>query len=291
MVIIEKEGIISQIGLFADSKGIALLNTRGFVVEYGAKLARMAEVKGCNVSILVDWDVSGLLIYLKLKRVVSGVKRIGVDFKTVEDLRLRVTDVQEKYTPEKRHLKSLKKELAEAIDWARREFGPGSADEIEYTYIKSQLYYLEEHRIEINSIVAGLNDNARFWGWIEEELRFTFQDRVFLRSVDIPSYVEPELLQQLNDIIKRIGTAALEPRKEELEDKLSNNNIENAFLFDRTNEVQQLANYTISSYEQAIIEQSRKIIEGNTNIKPYLERIRDILDQIPKPADNKSNNK
>jgi hypothetical protein len=35
-----------------------------------------------------------------------------VDFKTVEDLGLRAADVEEKYTPDKGHLKSLKKELA-----------------------------------------------------------------------------------------------------------------------------------------------------------------------------------
>jgi 5S rRNA maturation endonuclease (ribonuclease M5) len=103
--------------------------TRGFFVEYASKLAKLADEKGCNVSILVDWDVSGLLIFLKVRRIIPGVKRIGVDFKTREDLGLRAADVEEKYTPDKGHLKSLKKELAEAIDLARRKFGPGSAME------------------------------------------------------------------------------------------------------------------------------------------------------------------
>jgi DNA topoisomerase VI subunit A len=167
MVMVEKEGIVSQINLFANRKAIALLNTRGFFVEYASKLAKLADEKGCNVSILVDWDVSGLLIFLKVRKIIPGVKRIGVDFKTVEDLGLRAADVEEKYTPDKGHLKSLKKELAEAIELARREFGPGSAMEIEYNYIKMHLDYLEEKRIEINSIVSELNDNARFWNWLK----------------------------------------------------------------------------------------------------------------------------
>lgn len=44
----------------------------------------------------------------------------------------------------------------------------------EYNYIKLYLDYLEEKRIEINSIVSELNDNARFWNWIEGQLRDAF---------------------------------------------------------------------------------------------------------------------
>ena len=170
---------------------------------------------------------------------------------------------------------------------ARREFGPGSAMEIEYAYIKENLIYLEEKRIEINSIVSELNDNARFWNWVEEQLRDCFPDRDFMRSVGIPDYVESGPLQKLNDIIRQKGTAILKPRKEELEDKLSNNNkIKNAFLFDRTNEVQQLANYDISDYEKALTGQSQKIIENSDKVKPYLEKIEELLKQA-ESEDNK----
>jgi hypothetical protein len=107
-----------------------------------------------------------------------------------------------------------------------------------------------------------------------------------MRSVDIPDYVEPGPLQKLNDIIRHKGTAVLKPRKEELEDKLSNNNIENAFLFDRTNEVQQLANYDISDYEKALTRQSQKIIENSDKVKLYLEKIEELLKQA-ESEDNK----
>lgn len=100
-----------------------------------------------------------------------------------------------------------------------------------------------------------------------------------MRSVNIPEYVEPRPLQKLNDIIRQKGTAVLKPRKEELEDKLSCNNIENAFLFDRTNKVQLLANYDISDYEKAVTRQSQKIIENSDEVKPYLEKIKELLKQ------------
>jgi hypothetical protein len=289
LVMVEKEGIVSQINLLANRKAIALLNTRGFFVEYASKLAKLADKRGCNVSLLVDWDVSGLLIFLKVRRIIPGVKRIGVDFKTVDDLGLRAADVEEKYTPDKGHLKSLKKELAELTDLERREFGQGSDLEKEYVNIQNNLGYLEEKRIEINSIVSELNDNARFWNWVEEQLRDCFPDRDFMRSVDIPDYVEPEPLQRLNDIIRQKGTAVLKPRKEELEDKLSYNNIENAFLFDRTNKVQLLANYDISDYEKAVTGQFQKIIENSDKVKPYLEKIEELLKQAEYEDNNKKN--
>ena len=40
MLIIEKEGIAEQLSLFADQKGIALLNTRGFLTDYAEVLSR-----------------------------------------------------------------------------------------------------------------------------------------------------------------------------------------------------------------------------------------------------------
>jgi 5S rRNA maturation endonuclease (ribonuclease M5) len=83
MVIIEKEGIVIQISSFSDGIRIALLNTRGFLVEYASKLAKLAKEKGCNIAIVVDWDVSGLLIYLKVKKIIPSLKRVGVDFRTL----------------------------------------------------------------------------------------------------------------------------------------------------------------------------------------------------------------
>ena len=260
MTIIEKEGVIVQISLFSNRKRIALLNTRGFLVEYASKLARLASEKGCNISIIVDWDVSGLLIYLKVKKIVPSIKRIGVDFKTLEDLGLRAEDVEEKYdTTNNKHLAALNKELEEALE-------------------RGEENGIKEDRIEINSITVRLNDNAKFWNWIEDKQRFWFQDRDFTRSANVPEYVEPDELLELNNVIRQKGTAALEPQREELQEKLRNNNIKNAFLFDRTNKIK--PDYDFDDYDAAIAEQSKKIDVNNDEVKPYLIEIRKILDEM-----------
>jgi hypothetical protein len=59
-------------------------------------------------------------------------------------------------------------------------------------------------------------------------------------------------------------------------------------LFDRTNKVQQVANYDISDYEKAVKRQSQKIIENSDEVKPSLEKIEELLKQI-ESEDNKKN--
>ena len=61
------------------------------------------------------------------------------------------------------------------------------------------------------------------------------------------------------------------------------------FLFDRTNKVQLLANYDISDYEKVVIRQSQKIIENSDEVKPYLEKIEELLKQAESEDNNKKN--
>lgn len=89
MLIIEKEGTAIQMSSYSNNKRIALLNTRGFAVEYASDLARLASEKGCNISCLVDWDISGLLIFMKLRKIIPGIKRIGVDKKHTKKIRFK----------------------------------------------------------------------------------------------------------------------------------------------------------------------------------------------------------
>lgn len=289
MLIIEKEGTIIQISSYSNSKRIALLNTRGFAVEYAAKLAKLASEKGCNISIMVDWDVSGLLIFLKLRKVIPNIKRIGVDFKTIADLGLKVKNVEENYTPNKNHKKPLIKILNDSLKDARKN---KDFDKIvEYTYLINNLKYLgrdgKGKRIEINSITAELKDNARFWGWTEDQIRNTFPDRIFTRSFGVPEYVQPSILEELEDLIKPVGENVLAPHVESLRNKLSNNEIKNAFLFDRTNKV--IPDYNSDRYDLAVIEQSRNIIENNDVLKEDLEDIEEVVNRIKARRREKTN--
>jgi DNA topoisomerase VI subunit A len=145
LVIIEKEGVAEQLSVFADEKGIALLNTRGFLTEYADILSKKSEKEGCNVAILTDFDASGLVLASKA----PSAYRIGIDFETLQDLGLDVKDVEEEYGPENKHLKPLQQ-----------------GGKLSGVYPKEWIDYITTKRVEINSITEALNDNERFWNWI-----------------------------------------------------------------------------------------------------------------------------
>jgi hypothetical protein len=224
--------------------------------------SRMIKFSACAPSVI-----------LRL-RFISTWHNPNFDFKTLEDLGLSREGVEEEYEAPEKHLKPLEAHLTSALEEESRDCGDEDKA-IEYAWLISQLGYLKTKRIEINSITKELDDNAAFWDWVVQELRESFPYRDFNRSVDIPVYVMPEPLQKLNDMIEKKGKSILKDRREKLQGQLSNNNIENAFLFDRTNNVE--PGYNIKHYDAALAEQSRRIIENDCQINPKLEEIKKLL--------------
>ena len=85
LLVIEKESIANLLMDYANKMGVAILNTRGFLVEDAEDLSELARENRCNVAVLTDWDSSGLVIASKLPK----AYRIGIDEKTLEKLGLR----------------------------------------------------------------------------------------------------------------------------------------------------------------------------------------------------------
>jgi hypothetical protein len=251
-----------QLSIFADQKGIALLNTRGFLTEYAEILSKKSEKEGCNVAILTDFDASGLVLAAKA----PNAYRIGIDFGTLQDLRLDNKDVEEGYKLGN-HLEPLQQ-----------------GGKLAGLYPKEWIDYVTTKRIEINSITEALNDNEKFWDWVVGKLRARFTDWDYTRAVSIPDYVMPKTLQSLNENIEKIGTAILKKRAEKLKKRLSN--IDPGLLFDRTDRVLQKQQtkdgigdiMTIREYEEAIAKQSRQIVESV--LRPLLDRIKDLNNQL-----------
>ena len=103
MLIIEKEGVVKQLAPFADEKGIALLNTRGFLTEYASILSEQASKNGCNIAIMTDLDASGLLIASNIPE----VYRIGIDFDTLDYFNLSPRSGRGKIQTKAKSLKTL----------------------------------------------------------------------------------------------------------------------------------------------------------------------------------------
>jgi hypothetical protein len=261
LLIIEKEGVAEQLSVFADQKGIALLNTRGFLTEYAEILSKKSEKEGCKVAILTDFDASGLILAAKA----PNAYRIGIDFGTLQDLELHIEDVEEEYRPGN-HLEPLQQ-----------------GEKLAGLYRKEWIDYITTKRIEINSVTEALDDNEKFWNWIVNKLRARFTNWDYTRAVDISEYVMPKPVQLLNENIEKSGTSILKKRREKLRKRLSD--ISPGLLFDRTDKVlqEQRTNgndniMTIGKYEEAIAKQSQNIIE--LALKPILDKIKDLNNHL-----------
>jgi uncharacterized protein DUF2399 len=243
MLIVEKEGVVEQLAPFADEKGIALLNTRGFLTEYASILSQQASKNGCNISILTDFDASGLLIALKI----PDAYRIGIDFETLDYFGLNPSMVEEKYKPQQNHLKPL--EGSTGIG--------GFLDITSEEYDDEKIEYVSNKRIEIDSVMAAVNDNAKFWEFILSKLKEKFPTRNYNRAINMPEYVVPSSLESLNNIVRIKLTSILENERIRMRNKFSSTT---GFL-------------DVKGDELSILEQFRVIIENDDSIKPLLEKI------------------
>jgi hypothetical protein len=241
MLIIEKEGVVKQLAPFVDEKGIALLNTRGFLTEYASILSEQASKNGCNIAILTDFDVSGLLIANNI----PNVYRIGIDFDTLDYFNLSPSQVEEEYKPKQNHLKPLRDREACNID----------------AKIFEEVDYVSKKRIEIDSVLAAVNDNATFCKFILSKLEKKFPTRDYNRAIYVPEYVMPSCLEELNRQVQEECTLILQKKRSKLKHQFSNIT---GFV-----DVMQL--------NRSIPIHLRKIIESDDEIRPFLSDIESLI--------------
>ena len=79
LIIFEKEGMAEGLTSVSDKLWISILFTRGFATKYVRDLSELSKKVGADVSVLSDYDASGILLASKLK-----VPRIGIDPDTLE---------------------------------------------------------------------------------------------------------------------------------------------------------------------------------------------------------------
>jgi DNA topoisomerase VI subunit A len=67
VICVEKEGIVDKLVPFTTDFGIALVQSEGFLSEYGQMLAQEADKTGANVIMLTDFDSGGIELAYKIK--------------------------------------------------------------------------------------------------------------------------------------------------------------------------------------------------------------------------------
>jgi hypothetical protein len=244
LLVIEKEGVVEVLSPFADKKGIALLNTRGFLTEYATMLSSLSKQQGCNVAVLTDFDVSGLL----LARKVPYIYRIGIDFDTLEYLRLDSSEVEEDYTPDNNHIKPLE-EIADQ---------EGDDDLIEY------LQFVSHKRIEIDSVIAKVG-SKRFWDFLVNRINEKFPTRNYNRAITIPKQVLPTVLEELVELAAEKVASFLKPEYERITKELA--------------QVYGFITVDIKEKEEEIVKRLKDKIESDKDLKSFTKIIKGMKEE------------
>jgi hypothetical protein len=188
IVFIEKEGIPEVLTEYADQYGIALVNTRGYLTEYGKDLMTAAKRSGANVVIMTDYDLTGINIASQSPK---DMPWIGVDDATLEYFGLN----RESLTAEATNTKIL--------DSVRKKVGSDAR------FKNADIEFLKEERIEIDAVLAQVGDE-RFWEYIMFKLKQLYPKRDYNRAISLPERYSKEKYDLLPQATKKLTRYIME---------------------------------------------------------------------------------
>jgi hypothetical protein len=166
VVIIEKQGIAEKLSYKSADYGVSLLSTRGFLTENALDLSDLAVLNGAKNVTLTDNDISGQIIAVN-----APYKRIGINFDTLDyfGMRDKISDLEEVYIPNAKHLKNVERNRHTKFE----------------TLSDEDLEYLQTKRIEIHAVMNYVGVEA-FWEWILNQLKEISPIWDYNRAVKIP---------------------------------------------------------------------------------------------------------
>jgi len=181
IIIVEKEGVCEVLEPYASKRGVALLNSRGFIVDYAEKVIELSKRMRGNLHFFSDFDSSGLYMWCKLREKIE-IPRIGVDPLMAERLGLDWEALQEDYGQEGKtpqHWKALKKMEPALAKMVKRK------------------------RVEIDSILAEVGPE-RLWKCLEERMMKIHPVRDYTRSIDFSIKLPEEVMNPIQEILRHI---------------------------------------------------------------------------------------
>jgi len=216
------------------------------MVQYAKTLS---ELSGSNIAMITDFDDSGLLMSLDVQdNVSSDIYRIGIDFDTVDKLKLNAVDVEERYTPG-----NAMKRLKRLAFWGR-----------EKKIYQYNLGYLKEKRIEIDSIMSAVGAE-RFWKYVIKRLTKQFPERVYNRSLTIPDNIKPSIhlafVNMLNAKVKEVLKDDIKKIRGELRTY-------KGIIKD------------VDKKQQQIYDGLQNLVDMSPNLEPLRVRIQEIIDEF-----------
>jgi hypothetical protein len=178
IVCIEKQGVPEVLTEWADKYGIALLNSRGHLTEYGKDLMEEARKSGALVAIMVDYDVPGIKIASETP---TDMPWIGVNDETLEYFHLTSGEVSipTESNQYERYITKLVEDGEHLIN--SKNDNAGKADT---RFGGVDLKFLKDRRIEIDAILAKVGAE-RFFEFIMHTLKQLSPTRDYNRATNL----------------------------------------------------------------------------------------------------------
>ncbi len=197
IIIIEKEDIAEILHPYTDAAGIAILDTKGFVVQYARRLSRLASRGGCNIAMLTDLDADGVFMTMKVKHEISTLFRIGINFKTLEHFNIDAEVAAESYSGV----------TMKVLDKFRVPEDIATAEELEF---------IRDRRVEIDSVTNEVDNNKKFAEYVIQTLVKKFKTCDYTRAIKVKDYAYPTILFHLNRVLKEKSKPILENAVDEI---------------------------------------------------------------------------
>ncbi|MGA9942791.1 MAG: hypothetical protein WBP88_12420 [Nitrososphaeraceae archaeon] len=231
IICVEKEGTAVKSEPYTRALGVALLQSQGFIAEYGKMLSEAAAKKGAHVIILTDFDSSGV----EIGYVIEGIVRLGIDLDTIDRMNRQKDENGKKYET----LNPLK--LLESYNGGSHWNSLNNLvngyyiSDHEKTYAKylRTLYkfsngheapyidFLHSYRIELNTVMDEVGAE-RFWRWVQDALIKKFPTRDYNRAIDVPDTILTPRMESFNEELESVVRHILMPTVSETKNKLSN---------------------------------------------------------------------
>jgi Protein of unknown function C-terminus (DUF2399) len=207
IVFVEKEGIPEVLTDFADTYGIALVNTRGHLTEYGKDLMTAAKDSGANVVIMTDYDATGVKIASESP---TEMPWIGANDEMLRYFKLDRDSV------------SIATETNANKDYVRDLVSNGRHRDgrRDQRFRNVDVEFLYQERVELDAILAKVGDE-RYFQYILDTLKELYPIRNYTRAIEIPSDELEAKHEESLDLIKARVKEVIDAESKKIEEELS----------------------------------------------------------------------
>ena len=207
LIAIEKEGICVVLEPLAAEYGIALLNSRGQLVDYAEQVIAEARKSGARVFLLTDMDDAGFVIGNNLE----GIDRLGVDSGMIQDLAREMGHVT---TDE---LREFRKGIEEKANFYFTNLECEQYLELGWTGKEPPSRKDLMTRVEIDAVLAFVG-RERFWAYLLKRTKELAPERDLTRSLRDPAELaEQALPHEVKEYVEHVRETFRAPIQRSIE--------------------------------------------------------------------------